>query len=440
MTQHAPQQEERRDDGGDAHPDVSARKPRVWPILISMFVLNVFAYATIVGSLQVLLPTQVRLIAGDDAPSALAVVTGVAAIASFAVPPFVGIMSDRTRSRWGRRAPWIFFGGLGTAASLVLLGVVDVLAGLVIGWFLMQAMVNVGLNVILATIPDRIPRHRHGLASTVQGLGLPLGAVVGVQAGAYFVDSILVGYLLFAIMVALASAVSAWLTRETREAPRPVREQRKPVAELLRTFDSLRNRDYRWVFISRSVMYLGVSMVGSFGLYIMQDYIELPAGLTAARAVATTSSIGLGLTVLGTLVAGPLVDRFGHHRRFVLVSSLLVTASMVVPFLWPTWTAQLVSGCVTGFAMGLYLGVDMALATLVLPKEGDTGRDLGVFHIALTAPQVIAPFFAARIVTGLGGYAPLFLIGGAVAFTGALAVLRVRPRAVAVTDEREEYA
>ncbi|SEQ91594.1 MFS transporter [Lentzea albida] len=400
------------------------RTARIWPVLTSMFLINVAGYAAIGGVLSVLLPTQVRLAAGDAAPSALALVTGVSAIASLAVPPVVGLLSDRTRSRWGRRTPWILFGGLATAASLLVLGVSGSVAGLLAGWFLVQGTVNVGLNVVLATIPDRIPPHRHGLASTVQGLGLPVGSVVGVQLGALFVDSALLGYAVLAVAFALASALSAWLVREARHDPRGTR------GELRRMFGSLRFRDYRWVFVSRAVLYLGYNMINGFTLYLLQDFIEPPAGTTAADGVATSLTLSLVFVTVGTAIAGPLVDRVGRHRGFVFVSSVLLSAALFVPLLWPTWSAFLVSTALSGFALGLYLGVDLALATLVLPKAGDVGRDLGVFHIALTAPQVVAPFVASLAVTTLGGYPALFLVGGAIALIGSFAVLRVRPQAV----------
>lgn len=411
---------------------------RIRSLLASMFVLNVFGYAAIGGVLSVLLPSQVRLVAGAGAPSALGLVTGVSAIASLAVPPVIGLLSDRTRSRWGRRTPWILFGGLATAASLLLLGAAGSVAGLLIGWFLVQGTVNVGLNVVLATIPDRIPPRRHGLASTVQGLGLPVGSVLGVQLGALFVHSVLLGYAVLATAFALAAAVSAWLAREARHSSPG--DPRTAGADLRKMFASLRFRDYRWVFVSRAVLYLGYNMVNGFSLYILQDFIDPPPGVAPADGVATALTISLVFVTAGTAGAGPLVDRFGRHRGFVLASSVLLSGALFVPLVWPTWTAFVVCTALSGLALGLYLGVDLALTTLVLPKTGDAGRDLGVFHIALNAPQVVAPFVASLAVTTLGGYPALFLIGGAVALIGSFAVLRVRPQAVSERHAREEIA
>ena len=70
--------------------------------------------------------------------------------------------------------------------------------------------------------------------------------------------------------------------------------------------------------------------------------------------------------------------------------------------------------------------MDLALATLVIPKTGDEGRDLGVFHIAVMLPQVAAPFFASLVVTFLGGYASLFVTSAIITLLGSVAVLRVR--------------
>ncbi|RBQ14964.1 MFS transporter [Spongiactinospora rosea] len=408
------------------------RHGRVGSLLAAMFLVNVFGYAANVAAITVLLPSQVREAAGDGAVAALALVNGVSAIASFGIPPLVGLMSDRTRTRWGRRSPWILGGGVATAAALVLTGAVSGVTGLMIGWFLVQATINVGLNIILATIPEGIPARRHGLASTVQGVGVPVGGVIGVQLGAALVDSVMVAYALLGGLFLIASVISAVLIRDRSGAALDDPGQARPPMgrQFMAMFSSLRDRDYRWVFISRAVIYLGYNTVFGFSLYILQDHIVLPDGLAPASAVATSQTISIAFLTVATLISGPLVDRVGRHRGFVLTSSLLLAASIVLPLFSPSWTMFLVQAGLSGFALGAFLGVDLSLATIVLPKTGDAGRDLGVFHIALNAPQVVAPFFAALAVERLGGYPALFIVGGVFAFLGSLTVLRVRPQRV----------
>ena len=415
--------------------DVTSSSTRIAPLLAAMFILNAFGYAAVGAVVSVLLPTQVRLAAGDGEPAALGLITGVAAIAALAMPPIVGILSDRTRTRWGRRSPFILAGGIAAAGALVLLSLANSIALLLVGWFLVQAFLSMGMNLILSTIPERIPARRHGLASTVQGLGLPIGAIAGVQIGAATVDSLTVGYALLAGLFLAASVVCAILLRNPSKLDDVVPVRRAPALELRDIFASLKARDFRWVFISRTVVFLGQSMISAFSLYILQDYIALPEGLTAAQGVATTTTIALVGTVVATVISGPLVDRFGHHRGFVLASSITVGLAIVLPFLWPTWTAFLIQASVSGFAVGMYLGVDLALATLVLPKTGDVGRDLGVFHIAVMLPQVAAPFFASLVVTFLGGYASLFVASAVVALLGSVAVLRMRRESLPTTAD-----
>ena len=76
--------------------------------------------------------------------------------------------------------------------------------------------------------------------------------------------------------------------------------------------------------------------------------------------------------------------------------------------------------------VGAYSAVDFALLTQVLPAPRDRGKDLGVLNIASSLPQVLAPVIAAPIVTGLGGYATLYLVAAAIEVTGAVLVYRIR--------------
>jgi MFS family permease len=97
------------------------------------------------------------------------------------------------------------------------------------------------------------------------------------------------------------------------------------------------------------------------------------------------------------------------------VAALMLAAATVLPMTF-------VAAFVLGLGYGWYLAVDQALITQVLPTAEDRARDLGVINIANTAPQILAPVFAAPLVTLLG-YPALF---GATAIVMVLAGILVR--------------
>lgn len=97
-------------------------------------------------------------------------------------------------------------------------------------------------------------------------------------------------------------------------------------------------------------------------------------------------------------------------------------AALVLAFI-PTFGAACFGAFLLGTGYGVYLAVDQALITQVLPAAKDRARDLGVINIANTMPQILAPVFASILVTTLGGYSSLFL---AVALVMVLAGYLVR--------------
>ena len=86
----------------------------------------------------------------------------------------------------------------------------------------------------------------------------------------------------------------------------------------------------------------------------------------------------------------------------------------------------MVAALILGLGYGMYLAVDQALVTQVLPRAIDRGRDLGVINIANSAPQVLAPVIAAPIVTGAAGYTGLYLMTAAITLLSAVLVTRIR--------------
>jgi hypothetical protein len=81
---------------------------------------------------------------------------------------------------------------------------------------------------------------------------------------------------------------------------------------------------------------------------------------------------------------------------------------------------------VLGAGYGVYVAVDAALITQVLPEATDRAKDLGVINIANSAPQVLGPAMSAPIVVHLGGYPVLYAVTALVTVLGSMLVLKIR--------------
>ncbi|WP_079403740.1 MFS transporter [Streptomyces sp. 3211] len=392
-------------------------------LLPLLLVANSAMMALYMGVGSVLLPTQIAAIAPDDKVAVLGLIGGISAVFATAFNPIAGALSDRS----GRRNPWIVGGGLASLALLAALGSATTALLVGIGWCLIQATMNVFQAAVTAIVPDRIPAARRGTASALVGLGLPIGGTVGVLVASQTADQLRTGYLVLGTIVAgsalLLSTFCRDVARTEPAAPAPAKARGAQLAAFL---SALANHDFRWAFIGRALMVLGYFSVVGYQLYILDDHITLPGGLTPPAAMAVLTPVSMVAMAVSTVVGGLLSDRWNRRKVFVGVSAALAGLVMAVPVISPTWTGMLVFSALNGLAFGCFMAVDTALVTLVLPRAEDAARDMGVLNIANAGPQIIAPFVASAVVTALGGYTPLFLVGGALSLVGALAILPIR--------------
>jgi len=126
------------------------------------------------------------------------------------------------------------------------------------------------------------------------------------------------------------------------------------------------------------------------------------------------------------VIGGRLSDASGRRKVFVVWSGVVIAVAALLLAIWPTWPVALVASVLLGAGYGVYLAVDTALITQVLPAATDRAKDLGIINIATAAPQVLGPAIAAPLVTSLGGYPTLYAVTAAVTLLGAVLVLRIR--------------
>jgi MFS family permease len=397
-------------------------------LLVSLGIAGGALSAMYAGIGTVLLPLQIERIDRAHKIAVLGVVAGVSAVFALVFNPIGGALSDRTRSRFGRRAPWLVTASAGLLGMLALLGQAETVVLVLITWCLAQAIANLYQAPLTAVVPDRVAPARRGAASSVAGVASVLGGVAGVGLASQFSGHLGEGFFVLGVVVVLTAWYFVLTTtdRATSELARPPRDTRSWGVRLAEFVSALRYRDFALVFASRAAAILGYFLVVGYELYILTDYITLPGAMKPAQGVTVLAAISAGGAILAAAIAGPISDRLNRRKPFVILSSAIAGAACILPVVSPTFTTIEVFAAFAGLAFGCYLSVDAALVTLVLPRSEDAARDLGVLNIANAGPQVIAPLFAALIISHLGGYRTLFIIGGCCGIAGALFVVGVR--------------
>ena len=396
---------------------------RVGPGWIGLLSLaNLGLWMGYFGPLQVLLPNQAEQLSGVDKTTALGIVTGAGALVAVLAGPVAGALSDATTARTGRRHTWIAAGALLGGAGLALLAVQRTLLGLTLAWCVAQAGLNTLQAGLTAIVPDRTPVRQRGVVSDWVGLTQSIGVVVGVLLVTAVVTGTAGGYLLTGLLVVLTAAPFVLATPDPAVRAGVPRVTLRGLLAVFR-FSPRANPDFAWAWATRFLVQLGNAMATLYLLYFLRDRVRHDSpedGLLLLILVYT------GATVLTVVAGGVVSDRPGPRKPSVILSGYVMAAAAVLLALWPTWTGALIAAAVLGLGFGVYLSVDQALITQVLPSAQDRGRDLGVINIANSAPQVLGPALAFPIVTWLGGYPAIYLVVAAVTVLGSVLVTRIR--------------
>ncbi|MEV0749693.1 MFS transporter (plasmid) [Streptomyces sp. NBC_00184] len=393
----------------------------VWTVNLSLATLAVFmAFMT---PIQILLPLQLEQIDPHDKNDALSLVTGLGALVAVLANPLAGAWSDRTTSRFGRRRPWILGGALAGAAGLSITATQHTVAGVAVGWCLAQAGLNAMLAGVTTPIADRVPLTQRAQVSGWTGITQSIGLVLGALITTLLITGVRSGYATLAVLtVALA------LPFVLRHSEPPLTRALRPAFDARAFARSLwvsprRHPDFGWAWLTRFLINLGNALGTLYLFFFLTDAVHYDDPGTGVLILTVIYTLCAALTAIP---AGVLSDRLGRRKVFVVLCSLVMAAAAVLLATLHTWPSALAAAAVLGAGYGIYLAVDQALVTQVLPEATDRAKDLGVINIANSGPQVLAPAIASPIITHLGGYTGLYATAALVILIGGLLVNRIR--------------
>ncbi len=361
------------------------------------------------------------------ATTTVSVVTGVGALASLVAFPSLGRLSDRTTSRLGRRRPFLLLGAVLFAVGAVVMllaGNTAVLTLSAVATFTGFSSVTVACTAVLA---DQLPPHRRGPASAVLGLSLPLGAVLGL-----FVAQLVAPDLAAMILLPAGAAIAGTLLLFGFLADQPISE-RPPAQALVKTFwvNPRRRPDFAWAWASRLLVFLGVAAIQAYQTFYLILVLHF-APEQVAGAVFLSTLVLTAAAVVFAPIAGKLSDRVRRRKPFVVAAALIFAVGLVMAAFAHSFPAFLVAVGVVGLGQGVYLSVDIALVTQLVPDPANPAKDLGLMNIANTLPSSLVPAVAPAILA-IGAtpeapqnFAALFIFGAAAGLLGAALIPPIR--------------
>jgi MFS family permease len=352
-----------------------------------------------------LLPLQAELIGGAEFKgTTLGQILSIGAFTSMVVAPLFGAWSDHVRTRWGRRKPFLVAGTIGNVLGLLALGFIpsvpSSLLPYIVAFIWIELFNNLATAPYSGLIPDIVPVEQRGSASGWLGLMLMLGSFVGGVTGLVLglIGGITGAYIVLAVIMLVGMLGTVLTVHEFDPPPLPPFRWGTFIRGLIEPFKS---RDFTWVFWTRFLVTLGTFTVQSFLLFYMTDVIAGGAATfdyrffgvkLAGDAAGATSFFLLPLllgAILSSLAAGVLSDRYG--RKVMVYISGGLQAFVVLMFLFfGGFELAVILGLVFGLGYGAYQAVDWALASDVLPNADDYAKDMGVWHVSFTLPQVLA--------------------------------------------------
>ena len=394
----------------------------------------------------IILPVLVLGIAPAGAKNTLLGLLGLGGLVVAAlVQPFVGWVSDRTRSPLGRRVPYMLWGclivclgliGLGVTTRYPSLGLVELglatnYLPLLLLWLVIQANASIGFGPFQALIRDLVPVSRFGVASSFKILadvagGVILiavaGALLGFYTGPESIRWLWIALAVLGITLVVTAVISSFIVVPRERA---ARRESQDIWSQLRSTARL-HPQLGWFLLSRYFTFAAVFVFPTYGLFFLGDVVgvENPAQTLGIMILPIGGALALSI-----YPAGWLSDRIG--RKPVVVAGAIGAAISTVAMVRADSPLEtLVIASVIAAFVGVVLSASWALANELGPI-GREGQHIGLVSVATlggaASAKVLGPGVDLLNLAAPGaGYTALLAGSGLFLLLGALLLIPVK--------------
>lgn len=302
------------------------------------------------------------------------------------IQPIVGERSDHTRTRIGRRKPWMLVGA--PLAAIFFIGVP--LANSVVGIMFAILFTNVAMALFrsptIALLGDLFPSRQRSTANGIINLMGGIGTIIAFLMGGVLYSLGRITPFVFGSVVMLAAVGVVLLFIKEPELPLEKREKDTKGGFLANLGEVLKASDRSGLFILLAILcwFLGYNALETW----ISSFGKFELGVEEGRMSILTSSMALTFVIFA-VPSGLLATRFGR-KRVIMVG----IAGMVVLTLY----GLLISNLFMLLSLLIPAGIFWALINVnSLPMVYDVGGDArigaftGLYYLAANLAAVGGP-------------------------------------------------
>ncbi len=411
-------------DGEVPSADVPAK---VGPLFLTLFgLMNFGLYLTVMMPALFSLPYKVQQLAPGDKALMLGVVATTGAIVTILTGPLAGVLSDHTRTVWGRRRPWLVGGILVVLVGSIGVALAPTIPVVVIAWAVVSLGGSCTAAAITPVVAERVPESQRGTLGAIVGVATQLGGVLGYTIGGLLTGNIV---LLFVLPVLVLAVFAAAYMVVFPDSTAPIEEA--TIAETFRmlVFNPREQRDFSLVWLGKLLMQTALAFLTTYQLYFLGDRL----GLTpeqAGQKLAIVGGVGILVTMTFAVVSGMLSDKFRRRKLFIVIASGLTAVGLALMAFTDSFGLFFGAVLFVLGAAGMFGAVDVAMASDLVPDREQAGRWMTTYNLAASLPGAFAPLLGSGLLligdSSGGNYTALFLAGAVIALGTGLVTSRIR--------------
>lgn len=356
-----------------------------------------------------------------------------APVAGLIVQPIVGLSSDKTWTRLGRRIPFILGGAIVSAFAMFFMPnserFATLLPPLVFGatmLLLMDTSFNVTMQPFRALVSDMVPDTQRNKGYAIQSFLINTGAVLGSllpfiltwigvanepAAGAKVAPTVIWSFYIGGAVLLLTVLWTSFRTKEYPPKEYAEYNNIDEVKEKVKFGDLLKNiPPVMWqLSVTQFFSWFSLFLMWVFTTQGIAQNIWNTSDATSKEFNEAGNWTGVIFAVysvfaaLYSLVLTPLADKYGRRNTYML--SLLAGGIGLISMIFIKDKYVLfVSMAGIGMAWAAILALPYAILSSSLPPK-QTGVYMGIFNATITIPQIAAGLLGGVALTLLGGKA-----------------------------------